>query len=130
MMRDFSFTGIGLGTFEETVLSLYPLFVANPGAPQPHAHNLFLQMGVDFGIGGFVAFLGLVTVALVGGWQNIRRAEDATTQWLAIGLLAGILVFLLHSLLDAVFVSTKVSVVIWSMLGFLMALVGMQRAWR
>lgn len=122
MLRDFPLTGIGLGMFEPTVLSLYPLFLNNPAAPVPHAHNLYLQMGVDFGIGGFVAFLGLVGASLGAGWQNIKRHAQTGQEWLAAALLASWIVFLLHGVLDAVFVSTKVAVIIWLVLGLMMAL--------
>lgn len=121
MLRDFPFTGIGIGNFEATILTLYPLLENSPGVPQPHAHNLYLQMGVDFGIGGMVAYLGLVTTTLAIGLQNVKRAPRAK-QWLAYGLLAGYAVFLIHSLLDAVMVSTKVSFLIWFLLALLMAL--------
>lgn len=122
MMRDFPFTGIGLGLFEQTVVSLYPLFYSPPGAPLPHAHNLYLEMGVEFGVGGFIAFLGLLTSVVGVGWQAIRRAANEAQGWLAAGLLASVIVFMGHSWLDAIFVSTKVSVIIWSLVGLLMAL--------
>lgn len=127
MLRDFPFTGIGVGTFEQTVLTLYPLFENKPGLPLPHAHNLYLQMGVDYGMGGLVAYVGLVFTALGIGWWNVRRAEklrdeSSSAHWLALGLLAGYVVFITHSLLDAVAVSAKVSVIVWMMLATLMAL--------
>ncbi len=127
ILRDFPFTGIGIGTFEPTVLALYPLLQSNPGAPQPHAHNFYLQMGVDFGIGGMIAYLGLVTSALAVGWRTVARASRGTSQWLVMGLLSGYLVFLTHSLLDAVAVSTKVSIVVWFLLGLLMAYAARER---
>lgn len=121
MFQDFPFTGIGLGTFESTVLTLFPLLQNNPGAPVPHAHNLYLEMGADFGVGGFVAFLGLVTAALGTAMQNVKRARTRFDSVLAIGLLAGYVTFLLHSVLDAVAVSTKVAVVIWMLLALIVA---------
>ncbi len=121
IMRDFPFTGIGIGTFEPTVRTLYPLLQSNPGAPQPHAHNFYLQMGLDYGIGGMVAYLGLVTGAVLAGWRAVVRTPRTDCQWLALALVGGYLVFLIHSLLDAVGVSTKVSTVIWFLLGLLIA---------
>lgn len=121
MFQDFPFTGIGLGTFEPTVFTMYPLFQNAPGAPAPHAHNLYLQMGVDFGVGGFVAFLGLVTTALSTAFWNLRRADARPAAVLAVGLLASYAAFLLHGLLDAVAVSTKVSIIIWLMLALIAA---------
>lgn len=119
MFQDFPFTGIGLGTFESTVFTLFPLLQNNPGAPTPHAHNLYLEMGVDFGIGGFVAFLGLVTGAFGAAVQYLKRAHTRFDSAFAIGLLAGLITFLLHSLLDAVMVSTKVAFIIWILLALI-----------
>lgn len=120
VMRDFPFTGIGLGTFEPTALIIYPLFQITPGTPQPHVHNIYLQMGVDYGMGGLVAFLGLLTTTLGIGVMSAWRLRDTRAGWLAIGLLGGIVVFSVHGLLDAVFVSTKVSVGVWMLLAMLM----------
>lgn len=127
MMRDFPFTGIGLGLFEQTVVSLYPLFYSRPDAPLPHAHNLYLEMGVEFGVGGFVAFIALLTSLLGVGWQAIRGSVNRAQRWLAAGLLAGVIVFMGHSMLDAIFVSTKVSVIIWSLMGLVLALFFVER---
>lgn len=127
MMRDFPFTGIGLGLFEPTVVSLYPLFYSRPDAPLPHAHNLYLEMGVEFGVGGFVAFLGLLTTLLGAGWQSIRLSFGRAQRLLASGLVASVIVFMGHSVLDAIFVSTKVSVIVWSVIALLMALFLVER---
>ena len=127
IFQDFPFTGIGLSTFQQVVPVIYPLFLNAPSAPLPHAHNYYLQMGVDFGIGGMIAYLGLVTAALAVGWRTVARAARGTSQWLVMGLLAGYLVFLIHSLLDAVAVSTKVSIVVWFLLGLLMASAARER---
>ncbi len=120
MMRDFPFTGIGLGMFEKTVLTFYPLFENAPGLPVPHAHNLFLQMGVEFGIGGLVAFVSFVVAVLLAGADAMRHARDSAQGWLAAGLTAGFVVYLVHGLVDAVGTSTKVSVIIWFMVALLM----------
>lgn len=120
MMRDFPFTGIGLGMFEKTVQTFYPLFENAPGLPLPHAHNLFLQMGVEFGVGGLVAFVGLVVTVLLVGAEAMRRAKGTDYGLLAAGLLAGFVVYAVHGLTDAAGTSTKVSVVMWFMVALLM----------
>jgi O-antigen ligase len=127
ILRDFPFTGIGAGTFERTVLTMYPLFQNRPGVPLPHVHNLFLQFGVDSGIGSLVAFTGFVVTTLLVGLTLCRREESTSNSWLALGLFAGYLVIALHGLLDAIFVSTKVSVVGWLITALLMVLYGGER---
>ncbi len=122
IFQDFPFTGIGLGTFQQVVPVMYPLFINDLAAPLPHAHNMYLQMGVDYGIGGLVAFVGLTTTALLTGWTALRGWRGTPNGALALGLFAGYAVYLVHGLLDAVFVSAKVSVVIWMTLALLTAL--------
>ncbi len=120
--QDFPFTGIGLGAFSQVVPVMYPLFINSPDAPLPHAHNMYLQMAVDYGIGGFVCFIGMTTTMLALGVTTIKRARGTPNALLALGLVAGYIVFLAHGMLDAVFVSSKVSVIIWLLLALLTAL--------
>lgn len=122
VMRDFPYTGIGLGTFDPNVLALYPLFENMPGVPQPHAHNIYLQMGVDYGLGGIVAFFALVTTTLGVGIASARRRSGTAFGLLALGLLASFVAFLGHGFLDAIFMSTKVSVGVWLILACMMIL--------
>lgn len=120
--QDFPFTGIGLGTFSQVVPVMYPLFINSPDAPLPHAHNMYLQMAVDYGVGGFVCFIGMVVTMLAVGMVTLKRTRGAPNELLALGLFAGYIVFLTHGMLDAVVMSTKVSVVMWLLLALLTAL--------
>ncbi|RME57518.1 MAG: O-antigen ligase domain-containing protein, partial [Caldilineae bacterium] len=58
-IQDFSFTGIGIGTFQVVIPLLYPYFLISPSTTITHAHNLFLQVAVDWGIPGLIAYLAL-----------------------------------------------------------------------
>ncbi len=120
--QDFPFTGIGLGTFSQVVPVMYPLFINSPDAPIPHAHNMYLQMAVDYGVGGFVAFGGMVLTVLLLGAVTLKRTRAAPSELLVTGLVGGYIVFLAHGMLDAVVVSTKVSVVMWIMVALLTVL--------
>jgi len=120
--QDFPFTGIGLGTFSQVVPVMYPLFINSPDAPLPHAHNMYLQMAVDYGVGGFVAFIGIVATMFALCIAVLRRTRGTPNELLAAGLVGGYLVFLVHGMLDAVAVSAKVSVVVWMLVAFLAVL--------
>lgn len=120
--QDFPFTGIGLGTFAQVVPVLYPLFLNDPSLPIPHAHNIYLQMGVDYGLPGFVAFVGLVTTTMCVALSNVLRTRGTRAGWLAIGLLAGYSVYLVHGLLDAVTTNSKDAVILWFLVGLMMVL--------
>ncbi|HMN30720.1 MAG TPA: O-antigen ligase family protein, partial [Caldilineaceae bacterium] len=57
-LYDFLFTGIGIGAFSITLPLLYP--IPFDVAEFPHAHNLLLQVGLDLGLPGLIAYLALL----------------------------------------------------------------------
>jgi len=58
-LQDFSFTGMGMNAFRRVVHVLYPLFSIAPETDVAHAHNNYLQAGLDLGIPGLIAYLAL-----------------------------------------------------------------------
>lgn len=99
MVQDFMFTGIGMGAFEQVTEMLYPLIITPPGVP--HAHNLLLQIAVDLGVPGLIAWLGILGTVLVACWRAYRSA-DPVLRALGAGLLASQVALLGHGLTDAV----------------------------
>jgi len=134
---DFVLTGIGIGTFDLVVPMLYP-YVEIPNTI-PHAHNLFLQVGVDLGLPGMLLYLWLfggvcwifidvlrnkgqldVMDANASGSRHERRSQrhqarrQAALRWaLAVGGLASLVAMLMHGLVDAVMWGTKLSFIAW-----------------
>jgi O-antigen ligase len=78
-------------------------------------------MGVDYGVPGFVAFIALVTIVLGLGLRTIVRTRHRAEEALAIGLLAGYLVYLVHGFMDAVTFSTKPAIIVWMIAGIIVA---------
>jgi putative inorganic carbon (HCO3(-)) transporter len=129
-LRDFFFTGMGLGTFRVLVYLLYPLPGIPPSYDLAHAHNFFLQMGVDFGVPGLVAILLLYGAAVV---QLIRLAHSGNDQpiWqgvsfiaprtLAIGWMGCMVGQTVYSLFDAVTMGSKPNFVWWWWLALIFA---------
>jgi putative inorganic carbon (HCO3(-)) transporter len=103
MIQDFPFTGIGMGLYKVTAEALYP-FSQTSSAGIPHAHNLFLQVGVDLGIPGLVAWLSILVLILVLSWQLYRKGRIVSS-WAAgvgAGLLLSQFALILHGLTDSV----------------------------
>jgi putative inorganic carbon (HCO3(-)) transporter len=125
MIQDFPYTGIGLGTFGKVGPVMYPYFLAGPNADIPHAHNLFLQVAVDLGLPGLVAFVGLFGGALMAAWKAYRAygaRKEAGPRGLALGLLISLVIMGIHGLTDAVTWGTKPAIVPWCIMGLTMAL--------
>jgi len=115
---DFPFTGRGLGTFRQAAPHLYPLLMEGH-KDIAHAHNVFLQIGVDLGLPGLISYVALLVVAGQTGWQRIRRGGEA--RWLALGVLAGLFGFHVYGLVDTVALGSKPSFLFWWLLGLLAA---------
>ena len=124
VLQDFPLTGIGLGAFRVVVPVLYPSVWLEPDRPPPHAHNLFLQIGVDLGLPGLilvVALLVLVVWAGLTGWERWRvvgRRDLALISLAGTGSLAALVA---HGLVDAVTWGTRPAFLAWAVSGIVLA---------
>jgi putative inorganic carbon (HCO3(-)) transporter len=124
ILEDFPLTGAGLGSFTRVTDLLYPLFRYPPGTIG-HAHNLFLQVGVDLGLPGLAAWLGLYLLALVLSWRVYRVGNLNGDSWaagLGAGLFAGQIALGVHGLVDAVtWGMVRPAPLVWGVWGVIMA---------
>jgi len=132
-IQDFPLTGMGMNTFRQVVQGLYPLFYAGPGVDIGHAHNEFLQAGLDLGIPGLVAFMGIHVLMFwmaVQTWRLAQRENQrepspsraggissGSIQWLGLGLIGGFTAHFLYGLTDAVALGAKPGILFWMVLG-------------
>lgn len=124
LVRDFPFTGVGMGSYGPLVDRLYPFFLEPPGSI-PHAHNLFLQVAVDLGFPGLLAWLSVLGAVVLCAWR-IWRAGRIQGDRLALGLGAGLLACLaalvVHGLTDAVaWTMVRSAPLIWAVFGLVCA---------
>ncbi|MDY6878138.1 MAG: O-antigen ligase family protein [Chloroflexota bacterium] len=125
-IQDFPFTGVGLGTFERVVAVLYPLFL-HPEGTVPHAHNLYLQVAVDLGLPGLVAYLALLGLSFAtafSAYRVFRRGGQGALAMLCAGCVAGLTGMCIHGLVDAVTWGTKLALVPWAVMGLVVGLHG------
>ncbi|MBU6359995.1 MAG: O-antigen ligase family protein [Chloroflexi bacterium] len=124
IIQDFAYTGVGMGMFEPVSLLLYAAYVSKFDIP--HAHNLFLQVAVDLGLPGFMAWFIILIKTLQAAiqayqWQlpvitNISRA-------LAVGLIGSQIALIIHGLTDAVLWGVvRASPIIWLIWALCLAL--------
>ncbi len=118
MLRDMPFTGIGLAAFPVVMDAFYPSFIAGPNAGVPHAHNLYLQAGLDLGIFGMAAFIALFAGALALAWRGTGRAPRCSFEWcFAVAATTGLIVIGVHGLVDAGLWAARSAPLIWVFIG-------------
>ncbi|MBI4786957.1 MAG: O-antigen ligase family protein [Chloroflexi bacterium] len=113
MVQDFPFTGIGIGTYNNVAHALYPFFIAAPDELVPHAHNNLLQVAVDLGIPGLIAFVALLVGFAVCLARGYRALPDQVVRALIVGLGSGMLAHQTFGLTDAFILGTKPGVLLW-----------------
>lgn len=112
-------TGVGLAGFHHLAQQPYPPlphFVPDPDIT--HAHNLFLQVALDLGLPGLLAYLALLAVA---GWHLLRllrrtRGHPAAYFW-TVGIAAAFAAYLLYNTMDALTLGARPAVAAWFLLG-------------
>ncbi|HUW60782.1 MAG TPA: O-antigen ligase family protein [Candidatus Bathyarchaeia archaeon] len=105
MALDNFWTGVGLGNFG----TVYPNY-KRPGAGEVKAaHNDYLQILCETGIIGFGLFMAFWLYFMAWAAVRICREPDTAERWTLIGLNAGLLAFLAHSLVDFSFFNPALS---------------------
>lgn len=109
------FIGTGLAAFP-TLAEQHPIFQGIYTYSTPH--NTYLQVGLDIGILGALAFMLIVGIALYTLWQAYRNQLAPP---LAIGLLTALTVLALDGIVGVVFWASKNGVILWVLLSLAVA---------
>ncbi|MFQ5460016.1 MAG: O-antigen ligase family protein, partial [Anaerolineae bacterium] len=116
--------GVGLNNFplEFGQRPEYEGFFVYAGIP--HAHNVYLQAAIDYGVPGFAAVVGLAAALAWAAWRTARRLWTTPLVPTVVGLAFGVMAYGLHGLVDAVAVGAKPGFLVWALAG---TLVGARR---
>jgi putative inorganic carbon (HCO3(-)) transporter len=124
MIQDFPITGIGMGTFLDVADQFYPFLMHSQGTVN-HAHNLFLQVAVDLGVVGLIAWLSVLMAVFIVSWRVYVNGLQTDRIWLmglGAGLLCSQIALVVHGLTDAVtWGMVRPAPVVWALWGVVMA---------
>jgi len=99
MIRDHLLTGVGLDNF----LYYYPKYILPEAAAEPnlsHPHNIILDYWIRLGIGGLLALLWFLIAFFRSSVRLYRRLPEGDMRALVLGLMASMVNFLGHGLVD------------------------------
>lgn len=109
MLRDFLFTGIGLGT--AAFGAVYEGYAYGGANFALHAHNFYLQWIVDMGIGGLLVFFVIIITALRAVTQMSEKTKLAKhLRFAAPGIILG---FLFQGMAETMWYNYRMILVFW-----------------
>ncbi|MDX2231370.1 MAG: IctB family putative bicarbonate transporter [Leptolyngbyaceae cyanobacterium bins.349] len=114
MIRDRPVWGIGPGN--NAFNKIYPLY-QRPRFSALSAYSIVLEVAVETGLIGLVAFLWLIFVTLAQGWKALNRLRETSNLagfWL-IGAIAALIGMFSHGLFDTVLYRPEVNTLWWLM---------------
>jgi O-antigen ligase len=117
MLRDYWLTGVGLGL--SAFSRVYRDYMI-AGTPALHAHNLYLQVGIEMGVVGLLLLIWICSAAYsrVKGLLKLEKRHS----FILAGIIAALAGHLLHGLFDYVWFSPRIVMIFWMYLGMTSAL--------
>ncbi len=115
-LEDFPLTGLGMNMFRRLGPVFYPYFRLSNEIDLAHAHNQWLQAGVDLGLPGVVVFMALWWGAGLMTAQAYAQARTSADRWLIAGLAACLVASFVFGLTDAIALGARPGVMWWWLL--------------
>ena len=112
----FPITGSGLGTFRQIAYLFGPVPLPKADDDIAHAHNVFLQVALDLGIPGLVAYVAMLGITFCLCWRVARARTAVRYRWLALGILGSLVAFHVYGLTDTIAPGAKPGVAFWMLL--------------
>ena len=123
MMRDHPALGVGTNNYT-IVMHQYDYTAEGIDSITSHAvHNIFLHLGAEIGLPGLIFFLWFISTVFFIGLRGIRGNGSVATYAL-IGMLGGVLAFLIHGLADVAYLGDKLYLFVWFFSGIICAIDG------
>ena len=119
-LRDFAFTGMGLGAFGAVVPLLYPMNGEGALPVLGDAHNFFLQTATDGGIAGLLIVVWILFIVIRRLARSLRIVPRMNVdRSILIGLAAALVAFLIYNLVDCIALGTKAGIAFWMFLALI-----------
>ena len=115
MLADVFYFGIGIG--EGAFADIYPFYALSGIETAPHSHNLYLQITVELGLFAFISFLIFIFIFAQCSLTFCKNAVSKVNKTLCLGILCGILAFLVQGLTDYVWYNYRLFLLFWMLAG-------------
>jgi O-antigen ligase len=121
MVRDHPITGVGFADFEALLHRYAPALHET----HTHPHDLFLNLWLNLGVLGLVAFVAVLAILVATIVQELRRGRGTEFYFLFCGVAAALAGVLTHGLVDNAIWKNDLALQFWT----LAALVTAAQSW-
>jgi hypothetical protein len=121
MIQDHPLLGVGLDNFLYAYRSTYVLPTAWAEFDLSHPHNFVFDFWLRVGIPGLLTILWLLVAFFRKAWMSYRRLQEGNVRLLVLGLMAGMVSFVAHGLVDNAFFLVDLAFVFVLILAFVQA---------
>ena len=113
MIKEHPFLGVGVNTYTKN----FPKYKPKDYPDVRYTHNSYLHMAAEVGVVGAGLFLAFLICLIASAAKAIKRSVEGVDKDLFAGLLAGIIGFLIHCVVDTHLYSVTLSVLLFACLG-------------
>ena len=110
MIKDYWYRPIGQGTVAFN--RIYPLY-SYSGVGAEHTHNLFLQLIIETGILGIIAFIGLIFKFYQYLFNGLKKCKEKTMSINMIAYVSGMTGFIIQSMFDNTWYNNRIILIFW-----------------
>ncbi len=115
MVKAHPILGVGVNTWSRN----FPIYKPQDYPDDRYAHNCYLQMAAEIGIPGALIFLFFLFALMAKSRRSLRRLETGWMRDAYIGLLSGMVGFLISSAFDTHLYSLVMATLFWLSAGLL-----------
>lgn len=115
MIRDYPIGGVG--TSISSFQAVYPQYSLSGIESAPHSHNLFMEIMIELGVVGLVAFLLVIFFFLQKSTTVISKGVDRRTKLFGGAAVCAILGVLLQGMTDYVWYNYRIFLMFWLVIG-------------
>jgi putative inorganic carbon (HCO3(-)) transporter len=115
-IQDFPLTGTGINNFRRLVPVMYPLFLMSSDQDIAHAHNTWLQVALDLGLPGLIAYVAICLITLALLLDVILHARDPWLRAVSLGILGSLVASAVYGLTDTIALGARPGFLFWTLL--------------
>ena len=126
MIKEHPALGVGINNYT-SVMHQYDYSAEGIDSITQHAvHNIFLHLAAEMGLVGLGVFIWFIGAIFLTGLRT-TAGDGSSSTYAVIGMLGGVLAFLVHGLADVAYVGDKLYLMVWFFAGVTCAISGLTK---